>query len=471
LKDFSRKLYAAIIISVLAYFLSAILWPYALQNPLVNIFKSYRIMAHYPLTFRQLFEGRVEWTDFMPWYYLYKSMLITIPVIVLAGLILFIVQIRKAVGTKYSDYLMLAFTIVFPLVFAVAGRSNLYSSWRQFLFVFPGIVLISASGFSSVYEKLNKNARMFVILLTALLTIHPVKFMISNHPYEYIYYNELTGGLNGAYTRYETDYYYTSQTQASEWLIDYLKKNNINQHTEISATYPVNWNFRKLKNVHTYFIRYEERNMFDWDYAIVGNRYIPPVQLKNDIFPPSNSIHVIYADTVPICAVLKRKTKDDFLGYQALKNKRYSDAIRYYEQAITVNNEDELIYYNLGGALVKIGQEEKADSVLKAGLKINPVSEPILMYLGNLAKNRKDTTGAIKYYEKVLELNRKYFEAYVDLSGMLVRTDLVRARNLLRECLELNPRFKPALNALGDTYKNTDQDIARKYYEQARNIN
>ena len=34
--------------------------------------------------------------------------------------------------------------------------------------------------------------------------------MLLNHPYEYIYYNQLVGGLNGAYGNYETDYYYVS---------------------------------------------------------------------------------------------------------------------------------------------------------------------------------------------------------------------------------------------------------------------
>jgi tetratricopeptide (TPR) repeat protein len=471
LAEFKKRLYTASVSSIASYFLSIILWPFAIQNPLVNIFKSYRIMAHYPLTFRQLFEGKVEWTDFMPWYYLYKSMLITIPIVVFAGLILFLVIIRKAGREKASAYIMLAFTVIFPLVFVIAEKSNLYSSWRQFLFVFPGIVLLSASGFVFLFEKLNKKALWIVILLTLVMSVHPVKYMIRNHPYEYIYYNELTGGLNGAYTRYETDYYYTSQTEASKWLISYLRKNNINKHIEICATYPVNWNFRKLKNVHTSFIRYEERSMHDWDYAIVGNRYIPPFQLKNGIFPPQNSIHIIYADTVPICAVLKRKTKDDFLGYKALKNKEYADAIRYFEKAIPLNDKDELVFYNYAGALVKSGRDEKADSMLRTGLQINPVSEPILMYLGNIAKSRNDTLNAAAYYEKVLELNRKYFEAYVNLSALLVKTDIIRARNLLRDCLELNPLYKPALTALGDTYKDTDMETARKYYEKARNIN
>ena len=49
----------------------------------------------------------------------------------------------------------------------------------------------------------------------------------------------------------------------------------------------------------------------DWDYAVVANSYIPPGQLQNRIWPPENAIHVVYADGVPVCAVLKRQTWDD----------------------------------------------------------------------------------------------------------------------------------------------------------------
>ena len=64
-----------------AWFLSILLWPYALQSPVRNVLESYQVMAHFPGTFRQIFEGKVEWSDFMPWYYLPKSMVITIPLL------------------------------------------------------------------------------------------------------------------------------------------------------------------------------------------------------------------------------------------------------------------------------------------------------------------------------------------------------------------------------------------------------
>ena len=140
-----------------------------------------------------------------------------------------------------------------------------------------------------------------------LLSIHPVKFMILNHPYEYLYYNQLVGGLKGAFSNYETDYYYVCQTEASQWLIDYLKKKNISGPLKVKATYSVQWEFRNNPEIETSYFRYEERSLSDWDYAIVVSRYVSPYQLKNKSWPPANAIHVIYADGIPVCAVLERK--------------------------------------------------------------------------------------------------------------------------------------------------------------------
>ncbi len=87
LKFSGRMLIIILLISGAAFFLSILLWPFALQDPIKNVLGSFRIMAHFPGTFRQIFEGQNEWSDFMPWYYLPKSMLITIPLIVLSGLV------------------------------------------------------------------------------------------------------------------------------------------------------------------------------------------------------------------------------------------------------------------------------------------------------------------------------------------------------------------------------------------------
>ncbi|HLP72466.1 MAG TPA: tetratricopeptide repeat protein [Bacteroidales bacterium] len=465
-----RKLAWISAICLAALLLSTILWPYALQDPLRNIWKSYTVMAHYPATFRQIFEGKTEWSDFMPWYYLPKSMAITIPVIILAGFVLFFVLLYRLRTLKnFILYGFLAFTVLFPVLFAIIEKANLYSSWRQFLFVYPGIVILSASGIIGLIELIKARfLKAIVIGIFAFMAFHPVKYMFKNHPYEYIYYNELTGGLRGAYTKYETDYYYTSQAEASRWLKNYLAQKNVRGRIKVAATYSVSWDFRDMPDIETSWIRYEERSMQDWDYAIVVNRYIPLPVLRQDLWPPDNAIHVIYADSIPICAVLERKSREDYLGYAALNEAHYEEAEEHFRMALRTNAADEMIFYNFAGALFKNGKPDEAMSALGKGLGINPESDIILMYLGNIAKAQGRMEEAKAYYEKVIDVNRKYFEAYVDLAKLLPEIEVAKARELLMTCLTMNPGYKDAIIALGDTYRNTDPAIAQKYYEQAK---
>ncbi|HZY24470.1 MAG TPA: tetratricopeptide repeat protein [Bacteroidales bacterium] len=470
--EFRNKFFLICGISVISWFLSILLWPYALQSPIKNVIESYRVMAHYPLTFRQIFEGKVEWSDYMPWYYLPKSMAITIPIVVSSGFVLFLIFIKSKLNrNNLIKYLLILFTIFFPVIFVIYEKSNIYSSWRQFLFLYPGIVLLASIGYRNLHDFVRvKYLKWGLVIILVLLSIHPVKFMLNNPEFYYLYYNQLVGGLKGAYSNYETDYYYVSQTAASEWLIDYLKTKKPDEKVKVKATYSVEWQFRKHPEIETSYFRYEERSLSDWDYAIVTNRYIPPFQLKKKIWPQKDAIHLIYADDVPVCAIIERKTKDDYAGYLALTQGRNEEAIRYYEKALKIEDQDEMIFYNFATAVFKAGQYQRADSLLKKGLELNPDFEPILMYLGNIARAQSRNDDAMVYYERVIEANRKYFEAYVDLAELFTKRNVIKARRLLMTCLDMNPGYKLAIRALGDTYKVSNPDIARKYYDLADTI-
>jgi tetratricopeptide (TPR) repeat protein len=473
LTELRQKFFRICCITVISWFSGILLWPFALQSPVKNVLESYHVMSHYPSTFRQIFEGRVEWSDYMPWYYLPKSILITVPFVVLAGLILYgLFSKRRLTSEKTLLFGCLIFTVLFPVIFVIYERSNLYSSWRQFLFLYPGIILLASIGYYHLFQySKSRFLRWGAVILTGLLSIHPLKFMHHNPQFYYLYYNQLVGGLRGAYANFETDYYNVGQTAASEWLIDYLKKKNISGKIKVDATYSVEWQFRYHPEIETSYFRFEERSQSDWDYAIVTNRYISPFQLRNSIWPPGNAIHIISADKIPVCAVLERKSKYDYLGYLALTEGRNKEAIDYYEKALKIDDRDEMIFYNFAAALYNDGQYQKADSVLKKGLGINPDFELILMYLGNIARWQNRTEEAIKYYETVIRVNRKYFEAYVGISELLKDKDVNRARTFLRTCLTINPRYRQAITALADTYRNSYPDIAKKYDDLANTIN
>jgi len=451
-------------LSAAAVLLSTILWPFALQNPLRNIVESYRVMEHFPSTFRQIFEGKNEWSDLMPWYYLIKSMAITIPLIVIAGSLLFILYIKKVVYSgKGMIYAFLTFTLVFPVVFVIIKESNLYSSWRQFLFLYPVIIILASAGYHFMAESIGSKSLLIVITGAMIfLAIHPVRFMIRNHPYSYIYYNQLVGGLRGAFGNYETDYYYVSQTEAAGWLIRYLEEKNITGRVKIGASSPIGWSFRNKPWIETSYFRYEERSMYDWDYAVAVNRYIPPFRLKNGTWPPGNSIKIIYADSIPVCAILERKSRNDYLGCTALNAGRVKDAIRYFSQ-VPDDDGDEMIFYNFARALYDDGQFLKADSLLHKALVMNPEFEPALMFLGNIEKTRGRKAAAADYYRAVIRVNRKYFEAYVELAGLEAEKDILKAREIIRDCLTLNPRYRPAISMLAGTYRLSDPEVAAKY--------
>jgi predicted Zn-dependent protease len=472
--EIAKKLFMLAAISLVSVILGILLWPYALQSPVKNVLESYRVMAHFPDTFMQIFRGRLEWSDFMPWYYLPLSMIITIPVVVLGGFLSFFIFAKSLLrDKKLLIYGFIVFTIIFPVVFVIIERSNLYSSWRQFLFLYPGIVLIAASGINFLFDyfKNRRYLKWGLVLLIALLSVHPLKFIVKNTPYSYLYYNQLVGGLAGAYGNFETDYYYVSQTEASHWLLDYLKEKKISDTIKIKATYPVTWLFRHHPEIKTSYFRYSERSQSDWDYAIVANRYITPYQLKNKIWPPANAIHIVYADQMPVCAVLKRESKYDLCGYNAFNEGETAEAVKFYEKALRSDSSDEMIFYNFARALYREGQSRRADSVLKEGLEINPVFEPILMYLGNIARSQGRKDEAVMYYSRVIEADRKYFEAYVGKAELLSPENKKEARVLLRRCLEMNPGYKPAFKALADTYRNSDPEIARKYDAMANGKN
>jgi len=48
--------------------------------------------------------------------------------------------------------------------------------------------------------------------------------------------------------------------------------------------------------------------------------------------------------------------------------------------------------------------------------------------------------------------------------------ELPEARKTLKACLKINPRYKPALVALADTYRKSDPDLAAIYDKMARSI-
>ena len=195
----------------------------------------------------------------------------------------------------------------------------------------------------------------------------------------------------------------------------------------------------------------------------MANSYISSWQLKNKLWPPANTIHTVFADGVPVCAVIERVTKDDFRGIQELKKGDNIKSALFFQKALDLDPQNELICYKFAESLIASGNEEKARQMLEKSLEINPDFEKALELSGDLAVKNKNADEAASYYRKVISSNRKYFSAYPKLADVYAGTNAEKARKVLRDCLKLNSRYKPALEGLAETYRKSDPDTAAKY--------
>ena len=92
----------------------------------------------------------------------------------------------------------------------------LYDNFRQFLFASVPLLLAATTSLSKVMGLLRW--RVARIVLAAGILAPGVISIANLHPYQYVYYNSLVGGVTGAARRFELDYWCTSFREAADWL-------------------------------------------------------------------------------------------------------------------------------------------------------------------------------------------------------------------------------------------------------------
>ena len=197
------------IIAMIATYLT---WPYLWMNPLMHFWSSIVEMSSYPWFGEVLFNGGKYSSTELPYSYLpvLFAIQLTEPIWLLsiAGCL---IAIQNKVKNRTLVQLSLWWFLI-PLVVFIILRIALYDNFRQVLFILPPIFLMAGVAFEAV-----KNVKWQIVLI-ALSLLPGMLGIVSLHPYEYIYYNSIVGGVNGAQGRFETDYWLTSYRQAAEYL-------------------------------------------------------------------------------------------------------------------------------------------------------------------------------------------------------------------------------------------------------------
>jgi len=216
-KKFSLLKYSPIYIFT-SFIVLYITWPYLYQDPINRFIESYNVMKSYPMRIDSMFNGNTISSQKMPWEYVPVWILVTVPVQYLFFAFLSIKNLLnfKKVGPEY--YLLWLWVLI-PVISVIVLNSTLYNGWRQLYFIYPAMVLLFTYGFRDFINIFKFDAKV----ISVVVFVPTLVFMIINHPFQYAYFNFLSGSR-----AFEVDYWGLSYKQAYEFILrDSNKKENI----------------------------------------------------------------------------------------------------------------------------------------------------------------------------------------------------------------------------------------------------
>lgn len=453
----------SVFILVAGYLLGIVFWPWAWEAPFTNPIESLALIKNYPTTVRQVFEGELFWSDQFPWYYLIKYLFITLPLIVLLGFIGGLVLIPRN-AKMLVKYIFLLIAFGFPLFYAIVTDANVYGGWRQMLFVFPPLAVLSAYGIWEASKRLKKY-RVWLIVFALLLMSsmgYPAYYSITNYPYQYTFFNVLQGGFKGAYGQYELDYYFTGFQEAYRYL-----DSQTHIKPEVIATNFFIPSYYKGEAYKARQIDYYNRSADNWDYAIICNTFLNPWQLQNGFWPPANTIHQVKIEEKPIVAILKRGDELDFDGIQLLRKGHIEPAITKLEIALSNDSNNESILINLARAYFRNGNKDMAYSTLNSLFRIYPKNEWGQDLKGEILMEGADFVSAIEVFQANIKNNYKFFHSYVNLAKAYHKSgNEQQAITELKKCLRINPFYQPAYQLYGSILiEQGELELGRKMLE------
>lgn len=416
----AKRLVLALVVCMFGGFaVGSATWPWGLQAPFTNPFVALEEMTNRSVPIQVLFEGVYRPNTNMPWYYQFKWIGMSNPIIVIIGVALFLGLVMKAIK-KYSLFStgLLLFCAFFPLVYLIYKHSTVHDTWRHVFFVYPYWVVMAALSFDMLADFV-KNEKLkplaYVVGMVGLLPA--IIWTIRSHPNQYVYFNELQGGVEGAYGYYDLDYYQNTSKQAADWILKNVKpvpgkrlfvRSNMNGYDKYFAN-DTTW-------LGADYGRYTNRYYLDWDYYIAYSRYISSEQLLAEQWPPANVVHRIEIDGVPLAVVIERKSKAGIAAHEAFAKQDFATAIPLYEEYLKTDNTDENVYRDYGLALVYTGRIDEAIAAVKKATEIDPGSAELLGMLAKLYNAKGDQANeqqvTNRYNELIMRMQEAQGESY-----------------------------------------------------------
>jgi len=215
-----RTLLMVALTTLIAYTVMLAFWPYSQTKPLVKPFQALAWFTR---------GDSPSSMDYIPSHFVLKLPELYLGLIAV-GLYLGVRALyTRGISRDFQatvSYSLIAFSVAFPLIYAILTTPRLYDEVRHFLFVVPPLCCLIGITLDRTLEAAFRKpiaGALVSITLGAYLLLH-VFLLIRLHPYEYSYYNRFVGGVYGAAQKgYVTEYWATSYKEGVRRLAAYLR--------------------------------------------------------------------------------------------------------------------------------------------------------------------------------------------------------------------------------------------------------
>ncbi len=228
-----RLVAGAALTVVLGYALMIALWPWAQGAPFERPFQTAQRFASYSRwAGTTLYDGEWLRTTAVPWDYPLRYALYQLPEAVLGFFGLGAIGVtaatlaapfrRKRLPMGEGIVLVAA---VAPIAIVIVRDVIVYDGIRQLLFFVPAACALAAVAAARTIAWLGHRSVVLAAvpaLAIAVLTADTARSMAELHPYQYIHYNRLVGGFEGADGKWDGEYYGASFKEALARLAEHL---------------------------------------------------------------------------------------------------------------------------------------------------------------------------------------------------------------------------------------------------------
>lgn len=471
------KKYALMVIgtAVAGYVLALLFWPFALQDPLKNPFVALSKFADLEVKIRVLYEGENVMSDKTPWHYPVKWILYTIPLAVVAGLAGSLIRLPRLLKRYNPLWVSLAlFAGVFPVFYVVYKNSVIHDGWRHLTFAYPPLCVAAALFWNELADAFagKKYVQWAIYGGLGLLVADAGAFIAANPKLPYVYFNPIIGGTQGAYGKFETDYWGISVRQGVEWMEQQGILKPDMPETVVIAT-NMYFSAKELTakygdKVKVKYLKWEKRCDDAWDYALYPTRFLDGSAIRNGKWPPENAVHIVKAGGAPILAVLKDNGKNCSLGMAAAKIGDWPTAIAKLKAEIANVPGNDLAWSALGQIYLNIDSLELGKAAAEKALEIVPDDSQANNLVGMYWLYKNDAAKAKEQFEYSIRRDASNPAAWYYLA-VIARSqgDNQTALNDLMSAIKAAPSFKQAYELSAQIYESVGEPARAQQFRAA----